>query len=495
MQEVSTRSGGRSIELTPIKSRTIEDKGRFVPVGGSRQEADVCSVLNGIFELAISSNASDIHFEFDDIDGLSVRTREGGDLSFMTYSLAVEPARLARAKICAKTRLDDQERLVPQDGRMMVFFCGRRVDVRVAITPMVSGFKIVCRLLDSNNSNQDIDTLDMPFSVRHAMKRVAEFPEGIVLLSGPTGSGKTTTLYAIMQHLNDPGRHIVTIENPVEYAIKSFTQIDVDGNMTFAKAMKSSLRLDPDVIMVGEIRDEESASIAIMAGSSGHMVLSTVHANNAAETLTRLMSFGLKSFEVSSVISSMIAQRLLPKIDPRAEILWGPPNEIEAEWLKRRNLYFPDMKFPTIAEGTYSFKGRVPIVEMVEMSAPMRTIMESSDGSDNWLARLLEQAVNQPQFESLAQAGVRVAQSGKTTLAEVIKATSDIGYITSSMRFEQSLIYQGIITSEELDMVQSEIQQIRQTGKIVKLEDHLVSSGVCSQIEIESAKVTAQASA
>lgn len=487
MSEVITNRSGRSTELAPIRSRTIEDKGRFVAVGGSRLEGEVCEVLNGIFETAIATNSSDIHFEFDDIDGLAVRTRNGGELSFMRFHLAVEPARVARAKICAKTRLDDQERLVPQDGRMMVYFGGRRVDVRVAITPSVAGFKIVCRLLDSNNSSQDIDTLDMPFAVRAAMKRVASSPEGIVLLSGPTGSGKTTSLYAMMQYLNDESRHIITIENPVEYAIKSFTQIDVDGNMTFAKAMRSSLRLDPDVIMVGEIRDEESASIAVKAGSSGHMVFSTVHANNAAETLTRLMSFQLKSFEISSVLSAMIAQRLVRKIDPSAEVEWVKPNDIETEWLKKRNIFFEEMRFPVIRSTDYTFSGRVPMVEMIEMTAEMRSIMENISDNTNWIGQLMEIAARQSQFETLAQAGVRLALDGKTTMAEVMRATSEIGYNPSTIRFEQALIYKGILSTEALGLILQEIMELRENGNIVTLEDHLIKRKICSPESIAEA--------
>lgn len=399
MQQVSV------IKLNPVRARSIEQSGRFVSTGGSN-DGRVIDILNIIFETAVVNRISDIHFEFDEIDGMLVRGRFAGDLMFLEYTLEAELARIARTKICAKSKLNDQERLIPQDGRMMVYFGGRRVDIRVALIPTVGGYKIVCRLLDSNNSNVQIDELEMPFLIKEAMKRVAESPEGMVLLSGPTGSGKTTTLYAMLRYLNDESRHILTIENPVEYSIKEFTQIDVDGNMTFAMAMKSALRLDPDVIMVGELRDEESAAIGVKAGSTGHMMLSTVHANSAPETLTRLMAMGLKANSISAVMSAMIAQRLVKKIDLDAEIEWVKPNDIERQWLQKRQMFSESQKFPKIVSGSLS--GRVPMIEMIEMTQEMRYLMDQSDTDPNWVNNLVELAVNQEQFETLAQAGVRL---------------------------------------------------------------------------------------
>jgi general secretion pathway protein E len=322
----------------------------------------------------------------------------------------------------------------------------------VAIIPTVSGYKIVCRLLDSDNSDIQIDELEMPFLIKEAMKRVALNPEGMVLLSGPTGSGKTTTLYAMLRYLNDETRHIVTIENPVEYSIKEFTQIDVDGNMTFAMAMKSSLRLDPDVIMVGELRDEESAAIGVKAASTGHMVLSTVHANSSGESLPRLMAMGIKSNSISAVMSAMIAQRLVKKISAESEIEWVKPNDIERQWLQKRQMY----------------------------SEEMRTVMDQSDTDPNWLAKIVELSVNQEQFETLAQAGTRLALEGKTTLSEVMKVTGAIGYVPTKRRFEQILIYQGLLSLKALESSQREISEQRQKGKIIKLDEYLVKNDFCS---------------
>lgn len=470
------------IALAPIRSRGLEQAGRFIATGGGMDDA-VIAFLNQAFETAVLCGASDVHIEMDEIDGMEVRLRKSGHLERMPGTLDPEQGRVAKTKICAKAKLDDQERLVPQDGRMMVFFGGRRVDIRVAITPTVSGFKMVCRLLDSNNANAQIDKLEMPFLVRETMKRICSSPEGMVLMSGPTGSGKTTTLYALLQHLKDDVRHIITIENPVEYAVKTFTQIDVDGNMTFGKAMRAALRLDPDVVMVGEIRDEDSAAIAQKAGTSGHMVLSTVHANSAAESVTRLLAFGLKGFEVSSVLSAVIAQRLARKIDPDAELVWEKPTDVEREWLTKRKMFDSSMLLPRIVNG--GFLGRIPLVEMIEITAPIRRLIEEGgDDATAWVPKIVELARKQEQFATLAQAGVRTVLEGKTTLQEVMDSTSDVAYIPTQRRWEQILIHQGHLKVPDLERLREEIYEQRKLGKIISLKHHLINTKTCSMREV-----------
>lgn len=473
--------------LAPIKARGIEQVGRFVSTGGVHDDR-VVDFLNTIFEEAVLTGTSDIHIELDDLEGMAVRIRKSGHLELLEHWLEPEASKVAKTKILAKAKLDDQERLVPQDGRMMVYFGDRRVDVRVAITPTVSGFKFVFRLLDSNNANHDIDDLEMPFMVRDTMKRVSSQPEGMVLLSGPTGSGKTTSLYALLQYLKDVTRHIMTIENPVEYAVKTFTQIDVDGNMTFPKAMKAALRLDPDVIMVGEMRDEESAHIAYKAGTSGHMVLSTVHANSAAESITRLQAFGLQGFEVASVLSSVIAQRLVRKIAPDAEIAWREPNDVERDWLHRRKMYETGMKLPQIVSG--GFKGRLPLVEMIEITPEIRKIMEAGgDESSSWVPQIVDLAVKQEQFETLAQAGLRTVLEGKTTLQEVMDSTSDVAYVPSKRRWEQILIHQGRLLVTNLERLREEIYQHRMLGRIISLKEHVINTNTCTAEVVAAATV------
>jgi general secretion pathway protein E len=476
MQQIAQRV------LTPIGARSAEDAGRFVATGGGIEQRSV-NFLNALFENAIASGASDVHLEMDLIDGTEVRLRRGGTLELLPDVLEPDCARVAKTKICAKAKLDDLERLIPQDGRMMLYMVGRRVDVRVAITPTVSGYKLVMRLLDSSNVRTDIDDLDMPLMVKETMKRLSSQPEGMMLISGPTGSGKTTTLYALLQYLKDETRHIVTIENPVEYAVKSFTQMDVDGNMTFAKAMRASLRLDPDIIMVGEMRDEESASIAQKAGTSGHMVLSTIHANSAAESITRLMAFGVRGFEIAQVLSAVIAQRLVKCISADAVVHWREPNDVEREWLATRNMDYPGIRLPLIFSGGYV--GMLPLVEMIEVTAPLRRLLEGGNGDESaWQTQVLEIASEQEQFESLAQAGVRAVLQGKTTLDEVMRCTRESSCIPSSCRWEQILIYRGLLSVECLETARQDIHKARKLGHIVGLQQALIDRGFCTEIQI-----------
>jgi len=471
--------------LAPIKARGIEQVGRFVSTGGVHDER-VIEFLNYVFEEAVVSGSSDIHIELDEIEGMTVRIRKSGHLEALGLHLDPDAARVAKTKICAKAKLDDQERLTPQDGRMMVYFGERRVDVRVAITPTVSGFTFVFRLLDSHNADLDIDDLEMPFMVRETMKRVVSQPEGMVLMSGPTGSGKTTTLYALLQYIKDVTRHIITIENPVEYAVKTFTQIDVDGNMTFPMAMRAALRLDPDVIMVGEMRDEESAHIAHKAGTSGHMVLSTIHANSAAESITRLLAFDLRGFEVSSVLSSVIAQRLVRKISPDAELTWADPTDVERDWLTRRNMYEPGMKLPHIVSG--GFKGRIPLVEMIEVTPEIRRIMEGGgEDATSWVPQIVDLAVKQEQFETLAQAGLRTVLEGKTTLQEVMASTSDVAYVPTTRRWEQILLHKGQLDSLAVECMREEIYQQRMQGRIITLKEHVINTETCTAEIVDAA--------
>lgn len=472
-------------ELAPILNRTSEQAGRFIVTGGQNDKLAV-EILNNVFESAIQSGSSDVHFEIDEIDGLKVRLRQGNDLKLLHHRLDCDGAKIAKTKICAKAKLDDQMRIRGQDGRMMVFFGGRRVDVRIAITPTVTGFKIVCRLLDSNNANIFLDTLEIPYLVKESLKRVSLQTQGMVLMSGPTGSGKTTTLYAILQHLNVEARHIITIENPVEYVIERFTQIEVDGNLTFADAMRSALRLDPDVIMVGEIRDEESAEIGLKASSTGHMVFSTVHANSAAATIARLQKLGLKHHDVAPVLSAMIAQRLVRRIPEDTFVDWVKPNDIEREWLSKRGLYSATRWFPRV-DFSELMHDRIALIEMIEMTPRMRGIMESAADAGNLVSQIVEEAVTQPQFETLAQAGVRLAIEGKTTLHEVMKVCSEIDYIPTRRRFEQILLHQDSLQIESLDFLQAEIVKARAEGRIMSLEDELVRRGICSSESVNQA--------
>jgi type II secretory ATPase GspE/PulE/Tfp pilus assembly ATPase PilB-like protein len=324
------------------------------------------------------------------------------------------------------------------------------------------------------------------------MKRVVESPEGMLLMSGPTGSGKTTTLYSLLHYINDDERHILTIEEPVEYSVKGFTQIEVNKHMGWLSAIASSLRLDPDVIMIGEIRDDngnsgetsQSADAAFRAGETGHFVLSTVHANNAITTIMRLLKLGVPATTVARTLKAVVAQRLVPKFVEGASLTWEEPTQVEVEWLKRYNAYAEGIRLPHSVDGEFS--GRLPVIEMIEIDQEMKTVLNEKR-EDNWEVRLGELAARQHQFETLAQAGVRLVLAGLTTLDEIIKITSDVSHVPKFKRFEQVLVQKGIITGKDIDEGYLAIDTARAQGRIVELDAYFINAGLCNKEQIESA--------
>ena len=491
MQQVNGFSGSQVAQLAPIRARNEIDAGRFTPVNGT-SDMEVTNFLNKLFQHAVESGISDIHFEFDEIDGLRVRIRTNGFLAIYPESLTADLARIARTKICAKAKLDDQQRYREQDGRMMLFFGGRRVDMRLSLTPTVAGSKLVSRLLDSNNSKTNIDEMDVSHTVRSAMKRVVASPEGMLLMAGPTGSGKTTTLYSLMHYLHSDIRHILTIEDPVEYSVKGFTQIEVNGHMGWLSAIATSLRQDPDVIMIGEIREDkhnsngssQSADVAFRAGETGHFVLSTVHANNAVTTISRLLQLGVTAAALSRTLKAIVAQRLVEKLHAESVLEWVEPTAVEEAWLKRFNAWSPGIKLPKVIEG--GFSGRLPIVEMIELSFEMKEIL-NEENPNNLEARLSELAARQPQFETLAQAGVRLVLSGKTTLAQIMSITGEITWVPRFKRFEQILVQQAIISGDQVDAAYVAIDEAFQRGVMVRLDRYLLENHVCTAEQIDEA--------
>ena len=498
MREVNGFSGSHVPQLAPIRARNEIDAGRFTPVNGA-SDLEVTNFLNKLFAHAVVTGISDIHFEFDEIDGLRVRVRTSGFLSKYPESLTADQARIARAKICAKAKLDEQQRYREQDGRMMLYFGGRRVDMRLNLTPTVAGSKLVSRLLDSNNSKTNIDEMDVSHTVRSAMKRVVTSPEGMLLMAGPTGSGKTTTLYSLMHYLHDDIRHILTIEDPVEYSVKGFTQIEVNGHMGWLSAIAASLRQDPDVIMIGEIREDkhnsngssQSADAAFRAGETGHFVLSTVHANNAVTTISRLLQLGVPAAAISRTLKAVVAQRLIETLIPGSELEWIEPTAVEEEWLKRFNAWSPGIKLPKIING--GFSGRLPVVEMIEITAGMKELLNETNPT-NIEARLSELAARQPQFETLAQAGVRLVLSGKTTLAQIMGITGDITWVPRFKRFEQILVQQAIINGDQVDDAYGAIDEAFQQGVVMRLDRYLLDNGVCTADQIDEAMRMSHAS-
>jgi type IV pilus assembly protein PilB len=290
--------------------------------------APIVRLVNTILEQAANLRASDVHIEPGE-GSVRVRFRVDGALSIaLTPPLNTHAAIIARIKIMSN--LDIAEKRRPQDGRLDLTYGGRNIDVRVSTMPTVYGEKVVLRLLDRASFLITKECLGMTKANMEKFEMLLRHPHGILLISGPTGSGKTTTLYAMLNELNDPGKNIITIEDPVEYVMAGLnqTQVNVKAGLTFASGLRSILRQDPNIIMVGEIRDEETVEIAIRAAITGHLVLSTIHTNDAASTITRMEDMGVEPFLLSASLVGVMAQRLVRKLCPQCSEDYDPEPEL-----------------------------------------------------------------------------------------------------------------------------------------------------------------------
>ncbi len=292
----------------------------------SDDEAPAIRLINGLIAEAARLKASDIHVEPFEA-ALVVRMRIDGQLKEM-HRLPPGVASLLVSRIKVMARLDIAERRLPQDGRMELALAAKRLDVRVSTLPARGGERVVLRLLDKDNAGIDLAGLGMPSAIDAAFRAALATPNGLVLVTGPTGSGKTTTLYAGLKLLNDGSRNILTVEDPVEYAVDGIgqTQVNPKVGLSFAAGLRAILRQDPDVVMVGEIRDAETAQIAVQAALTGHLVLSSLHTNDAASAITRLRDFGIEPFLLAATVRAVLAQRLVRRLCPhcRAPVAADP---------------------------------------------------------------------------------------------------------------------------------------------------------------------------
>lgn len=280
----------------------------------SENDAPIIRLLNAVLAESLKENASDIHIEPYEREAV-VRFRLDGVLTtVLKPSIQITPLLISRIKVMA--RLDIAEKRLPQDGRMSVKLGGRSIDLRVSTMPSSHGERVVMRLLDKDAGRLQVDDLGMPEKTAMQLDELIRRPHGIILVTGPTGSGKTTTLYAALQQMDKKGRNIMTVEDPVEYDLPgiSQTQINLRAGMTFARGLKAILRQDPDVILIGEIRDGETAEIATQSSLTGHLVLSTLHTNTAAGAITRLQDLGVDAFLLASTVRGILSQRLLRKL-------------------------------------------------------------------------------------------------------------------------------------------------------------------------------------
>jgi general secretion pathway protein E len=315
-------------------------------------------------------------------------------------------------------RLDIAEKRVPQDGRISIALGGKTVDVRVSTLPARFGERVVLRILDKEAARLDLDALGMPAETKARFRQALARPNGIILVTGPTGSGKTTTLYAALQLLNDRTRNILTVEDPVEYAIDGIgqTQINPKVGMTFATGLRAILRQDPNIVMVGEIRDVETAEIAIQAALTGHLVLSTVHTNSAVGAVTRLRDMGAEPFLLSSTIAAVLAQRLVRRLCPSCRAPY------EADHAEKSLLGVPQDSATVIYRpsgcgrcGHTGYEGRVGVYELMVADETLRSLIHEDASEQAIAAHAFRRA------DTLAQSGFRHVLEGTTSLEEVLR--------------------------------------------------------------------------
>jgi general secretion pathway protein E len=386
----------------------------------SSDDAPIIRVINALLTEAVREGASDVHVEpFE--SRLSIRFRVDGVMrEVMTPPRRLAPLLVSRIKVMS--RLDIAEKRLPQDGRISLRVAGRPVDVRVSTLPSGHGERVVLRLLDKQAGRLDLGQLGMGDEALNTVTELIQRPHGIVLVTGPTGSGKTTSLYAALERLNDSSRNIMTVEDPVEYYLDGIgqTQVNSKVDLSFARGLRAILRQDPDVVMVGEIRDLETAQIAVQASLTGHLVLSTLHTNSAIGVITRLRDMGVEPFLLSSSLAGVIAQRLVRVLDPE----WREPYQASAEELKAVGqaatdsvtLYRPSANLPT---GVSAYRGRSGIYEVVTITDTLRGLIHEQAG---------EQALEAEARKfspAMIDDGWQKAIAGLTTLDEVLRVTRE----------------------------------------------------------------------
>ncbi|UCG74454.1 MAG: type II secretion system ATPase GspE [Chromatiales bacterium] len=383
----------------------------------SDDDAPIIRLINALLTSAIKENASDVHIEpFE--NRLVVRFRVDGMLREVLQSRrAVAPLVVSRIKVMSK--LDIAEKRLPQDGRISLRVAGRAVDVRVSTMPSGHGERVVLRLLDKNAGRLDLKHLGMETNVMHQVDDLIHKPHGIILVTGPTGSGKTTTLYAALERINDDTRNIMTVEDPIEYYIDGIgqSQVNTKVDMTFARGLRAILRQDPDVVMVGEIRDLETAEIAVQASLTGHLVLSTLHTNTAVGAVTRLRDMGVEPFLLSSSLIGVIAQRLVRVLDEDTKEAY-PAQEYECRAMGVDAMNPPTLcRAPAGSKVGEGFRGRSGIYELVAIDDTLRTMIHDGAG-EHEMERYARE--NSP---SIRDDGMRRVMAGDTTLEEVLRVT------------------------------------------------------------------------
>ena len=386
-------------------------------------DAPIVKLVNQIIDTAVRKRTSDIHIEPME-DSLRIRYRVDGVLQQeMVQDISIHPAMISRIKIISG--LDISEKRKPQDGRATAIVDRMEYDIRVSILPTVYGEKVVMRLTQKKGLTRDKKELGFPDEELAKFDKILSHPNGIILVTGPTGSGKSTTLYTALSELNVEGVNIITVEDPVEANIKGINQVQTNekAGLTFASALRSILRQDPDIIMIGEIRDQETASIAVKAAITGHLVVSTLHTNCAASTITRLADMGVENYLIADSVVGIIAQRLVRRICPKCGID-SEATETEKIILGVENVSGP-VKIKRAAVGGQcmhcggnGYRGRVGVYEIMPITSKLRNLISAGTRADDIEAAALEEGM-----KTLRMAAAGYALQGITTIEEVKRIT------------------------------------------------------------------------
>ncbi|HET8900125.1 MAG TPA: type II secretion system ATPase GspE [Rhodanobacteraceae bacterium] len=414
------RSLSADLDATPDLKALADELAEPKDLLESEDDAPVIRLINALLAEAVRENASDIHIEpFE--SRLAVRFRIDGVLrEVLTPPRQLAAALVSRIKVMAK--LDIAERRLPQDGRIGLKIAGRPVDVRVSTIPGGHGERVVLRLLDKQAGRLDLAELGMDAPIRDRLEAMLARPHGILLVTGPTGSGKTTTLYAALTRLNDATRNIMTVEDPIEYYLDGIGQTQVNSrvDMTFARGLRAILRQDPDVVMVGEIRDLETAEIAVQASLTGHLVLSTLHTNSAVGAPTRLRDMGVEPFLLASSLIGVLAQRLVRVLDPATRQAYpASASELAAFGHAASEAGAIVYRPGDGGERTSGYRGRTGIYELVPV--------------DDTLRRLIHDGASEAELErharslspSIQDDGWRLCRAGTTSVEEVLRVTRE----------------------------------------------------------------------
>ena len=411
------------------------------------QDSPISRALTTILEYAVKAHASDIHIEPLE-RSLKIRCRIDGVLrEIMQLPKSIEPALVSRIKILSKLKIDEHR--VPQDGQFAVAVNNKEVDLRIAISPVVWGEQVVIRLLDKSGNSFSLEDMGYAGRSLRTIRKGIKRPNGMILTSGPTGSGKSTSLYALIKEIKDDSVNIITLEDPVEYKMDGVNQIqvNVDVGLTFAAGLRSILRLDPDIVMVGEIRDGETANLAVQAALTGHLVFSTLHTNSAAGVLPRLLDMGIEPFLIASTVNTIIGQRLVRRVAPRRETY--KTNPIETESIKKtvghllpkkhnealsvsQDLGYNDLPLEgqesyTLVKGIdtpqtpHGYVGRAGLYEVMDVSEEIQNLIVKRATSAEIQRLAMEQGM-----VTMRQDGYLKALEGITTLEEVNRVAADM---------------------------------------------------------------------